>query len=200
MKSQATDRLRVVVNDAGDTAARRCRKARSTISVASSRGPHRHHGRRRQYRDPQPDPVRPGAHPQSSHLLKEMTALEEPDRAEGLAQFDRRSGATSDTASPMRSAPGRLDRGLFAPAPDAGRERLHKQLGRYASAFALAVDMALLIPGGALKRHEMLSACRDILSELYLCPRCSSAGRTRTPTSRSALLAWHGIGQASRRA
>src|SRR6202007_835970 len=60
--------------------------------------------------------------------------------------------------------------GLFAPAPDAGdATHFYRQLSRYSSAFAFAVDMALLTLGGALKRKEMLSArFGDILSELYL--------------------------------
>src|SRR4029079_10681582 len=58
----------------------------------------------------------------------------------------------------------------FALAPDAGDATpFYRQLSRYASAFALCADMALLTLGGALKRKEMLSArFGDILSELYL--------------------------------
>src|SRR5690606_22367681 len=60
--------------------------------------------------------------------------------------------------------------GLFAPRPDAGAaSRYYRQLGRHSSAFALAVDLALLSLGGDLKRREMISArFGDILSELYL--------------------------------
>src|SRR5262249_56590458 len=47
--------------------------------------------------------------------------------------------------------------------------RFYKPLGRYAAAFALSADVALLTLGGALKRQEMVSArFGDILSELYL--------------------------------
>ena len=46
---------------------------------------------------------------------------------------------------------------------------IYRQLGRYSSAFALAVDIALLALGGGLKRDEMISArFGDLLSELYL--------------------------------
>src|SRR5205823_2590888 len=60
--------------------------------------------------------------------------------------------------------------GVFAPAPEAGEASgFYRQLSRYASAFALCADMALLTLGGALKRREMLSArFGDILSEMYL--------------------------------
>jgi acyl-CoA dehydrogenase len=60
--------------------------------------------------------------------------------------------------------------GLLAPAADAGAAtKYYRQLSRHAAAFALAVDLALLTLGGALKRKEMISArFGDILSELYL--------------------------------
>ena len=63
-----------------------------------------------------------------------------------------------------------LTGGIFAPAPDAGDTRsFYRSLGRYTSAFALAVDFALLTLGGGLKRREMISArFGDILSELFL--------------------------------
>ena len=78
----------------------------------------------------------------------------------------------SATASPTRCAPGAAPgpAALFAPAPAAGdASHFYKPLGRYAAAFALAADLALLTLGGALKRKEMISArFGDILSELYL--------------------------------
>jgi acyl-CoA dehydrogenase len=60
--------------------------------------------------------------------------------------------------------------GTFAPSADAGAAKpFYRQLSRHAAAFALAVDLSLLMLGGALKRKEMLSArFGDILSELYL--------------------------------
>jgi acyl-CoA dehydrogenase len=48
--------------------------------------------------------------------------------------------------------------------------RYCRQLTRYASAFALASDVAMLALGGSLKRHEKISArLGDVLSQLYLC-------------------------------
>src|SRR5262249_26974691 len=106
------------------------------------------------------------------YLLKEMTALEDPDRARGLEQFDQAFwGHVGHSFANAFRAWGRAwTGGIFAPAPDAGEASpLYRRLGRYASAFALAVDMALLPLGGALKRQEMVSArFGDILSELYL--------------------------------
>jgi acyl-CoA dehydrogenase len=106
------------------------------------------------------------------YLLKEMSALEDPDRARGLEQFDQAFwGHVGHSVINALRAWGRAwTGGLFAPAPAAGdASRFYRPLGRYTSAFALAVDMALLTLGGGLKRQEMVSArFGDILSELYL--------------------------------
>lgn len=106
------------------------------------------------------------------HLLSEMEALQIEDETESLDAFDRafwkHVGHTFATAfrAKWRSWTG----GIFAPAPDAGAvSRHYRQLSRYAAAFALTSDMALLTMGGALKRKENISArLGDILSELYL--------------------------------
>jgi acyl-CoA dehydrogenase len=106
------------------------------------------------------------------YLLKEMTALEDPDRARGLEQFDQAfwDHVRHSFVNAFRAWGRAWTGAIFAPAPDAGEaSRFYRRLGRYASAFALAVDMALLTLGGALKRQEMVSArFGDILSELYL--------------------------------
>jgi acyl-CoA dehydrogenase len=106
------------------------------------------------------------------YLLKEMAALEDPDPSRGLAEFDRAfwGHVGHSFANAFRAWAHAWTGGVFAPAPAAGRaRRYYKQLGRYAAAFALAADMALLSMGGALKRQEMISArFGDILSELYL--------------------------------
>src|SRR5204862_1700652 len=109
------------------------------------------------------------AHP---YLLDEMNALGEADRVKGLDAFDKAFWKhVGHSFMTMFRAWGRSwSGGLFAPAPEAGdATRFYRQLSRYASAFALCADMALLTLGGALKRKEMLSArLGDILSELYL--------------------------------
>ena len=106
------------------------------------------------------------------YLLEEIAALEESDRARGLEAFDvvfwqhvRHSFANAARAF-GRAWTG----GLFAPAPQAGAaKKFYRRLNRYAAAFALTVDLALLTLGGGLKRKEMISArFGDILSELYL--------------------------------
>jgi acyl-CoA dehydrogenase len=109
------------------------------------------------------------AHP---YLLSEMNALRETDRATGLDAFDKSFWQhVGHSFSTLFRAWGRSwTGGLLAPAPDAGPATgFYRQLSRYSSAFALCADMALLTLGGALKRKEMLSArFGDILSELYL--------------------------------
>jgi acyl-CoA dehydrogenase len=109
------------------------------------------------------------AHP---YLLLEMNALGEPDRAKGLDAFDSAfwKHVGHSFATMFRAFGRSWTGGMFAPAPDAGEATpFYRQLSRYSSAFALCADMALLTLGGALKRKEMLSArFGDILSELYL--------------------------------
>jgi acyl-CoA dehydrogenase len=108
------------------------------------------------------------AHP---YLFKEMEALAERDAEVGLSRFDaifwRHAGHLVATAG--RTFARAWTDGATTPAPKAGAvRRYYQKLGRYASAFALAADLALVTMGGALKRKEMLSGrFGDILSELY---------------------------------
>jgi acyl-CoA dehydrogenase len=106
------------------------------------------------------------------YLLKEMMALQDTDCARGLHAFDHAFWAHvgHSIANTFRAFGRAWTGGLFAPAPDAGTaSAFYRQLSRHASAFALAVDVALLSLGGGLKRQEMVSArFGDILSELYL--------------------------------
>ena len=104
------------------------------------------------------------------YLLAEINALNDPDKAAGLAAFD--AVFWKHVGHSIANAFRAWWRGWtgFAPAPAAGRAtRYYAKLGRYASAFALTADFALLTLGGALKRKEMISArFGDLLSELYL--------------------------------
>jgi acyl-CoA dehydrogenase len=197
MKEQATERLRMVANDAMDVHA----------GKAVQEGPLNYLGGF--YRSVPIGITVEGAnivtrsliqfgqgairsHP---YLLKEMTALEDPDRARGLAEFDRAfwGHLGHSVANAFRAWWRAWTGGVFAPAPSTGRTRgFYQQLGRYAAAFALSVDLALLTLGGALKRQEMLSArFGDILSELYLLSavlkRWDEEGRQRADLP---LVAW----------
>jgi acyl-CoA dehydrogenase len=105
-------------------------------------------------------------------LLSEINALEQPDPARALDEFDRAFwGHVRHTlANALRAVARAWTGGVTAPAPAAGMtRRYYRRLGRYASAFALAADFALLTLAAGLKRREMISArFGDILSELYL--------------------------------
>jgi len=174
MKSQATERLRISVNDAMDVHG----------GKAIMEGPQNYLGSL--YRAVPIGITVEGAnivtrsliqfgqgairsHP---YILKEMLALEDDDHARGLDAFDRAFWAHVGHAigNTFRAWGRSWTGGLFARAPDAGRTtRFYRQLSRYAAAFALAVDMTLLTLGGDLKRKEMISArFGDLLSELYL--------------------------------
>jgi acyl-CoA dehydrogenase len=106
------------------------------------------------------------------YLLKEMLALEDADRARGLDAFDQAfwGHVGHSIANALRAFGRAWTGGLFAPAADAGAATpFYRQLSRHAASFALAVDLSLLSLGGGLKRKEMMSArFGDILSELYL--------------------------------
>lgn len=109
------------------------------------------------------------AHP---FILKEMEALADEDTRRGLEAFD--VAVWAHAGHILRTARNAFVRswsdGLLGPAPQTGPTRkYYRRLSRYAAAFALASDGALLSMGGDLKRREMLSArFGDILSELYM--------------------------------
>jgi len=109
------------------------------------------------------------AHP---YLLEEMNALRDGDRKRGLEAFDKALWKhVGHSFKTLFRAWGRSwTGGIWATVPDAGAATgFYRKLSRYSAAFALCADMALLTVGGALKRKEMLSArFGDILSELYL--------------------------------
>ncbi|WBO21918.1 acyl-CoA dehydrogenase [Sphingomonas abietis] len=106
------------------------------------------------------------------YLLDEVRAIGEQDRALALTRFD--AVVWKHVAHALKTAIRAFARswtgGAFAPAPEAGRaKRFYRQLSRYSAAFAFVSDIAFLSLGGELKRRELLSArLGDILSELYL--------------------------------
>ncbi|NGO50400.1 acyl-CoA dehydrogenase [Allomesorhizobium camelthorni] len=106
------------------------------------------------------------------YMLEEMLALADKDEKKGLDAFDkviwRHAGHAFVTAG--RAFVRGWSGGRIGPAPrGAAMSGYWKQLSRYAAAFALLADFALMTLGGALKRKEMISArLGDILSELYL--------------------------------
>jgi acyl-CoA dehydrogenase len=174
MKQQATERLRVVANDAMDIHG----------GKAVQEGPLNYLGSF--YRGLPIGITVEGAnivtrglmqfgqgairsHP---YLLKEITALEDPDRALALDDFDRAFWAhvRHGVINALRALAHAWTGGIFARAPEAGSAQgYYGPLTRYACAFALAADVTLLTLSAGLKRREMISGrFGDILSELYL--------------------------------
>ncbi|HMQ92638.1 MAG TPA: acyl-CoA dehydrogenase [Amaricoccus sp.] len=104
------------------------------------------------------------------YLLDEMMALERDD----LDAFDRAfwghvgHGLRTFFAAWLRAWSG----ARFGPVPAGSGPVLRRhylRLSRYAAAFAVVADIALLTLGGGLKRRELISArLGDVLSELYL--------------------------------
>lgn len=105
------------------------------------------------------------------HVLDEMRAMGQPDRAQALLDFDlhmgRHVGFTVSTAA--RSLFHGLTGGRFVATPGGPGQRYYQAVTRFSAGFALTADVALLTLGGALKRKEKLSGrMADILSNLYL--------------------------------
>ncbi len=107
------------------------------------------------------------------YVLKEIHAAHDSDKQRALLNFDTAllahiSFAMSNMArSLVYGMTG--GHGIAAPT-EAPTRRYYQQLTRYAAAFALAADIAMLVLGGTLKRREKISArLGDVLSLLYLC-------------------------------
>lgn len=104
-------------------------------------------------------------------VLKEFHAVHHPEPGQGLRDFDR---ALFGHVRFLFGNLGRglvlgLSRGRLAPAPVSRAHRYYQTLTWMSAALALAADAAMMTLGGALKRHERLSArMGDVFSELYL--------------------------------
>jgi acyl-CoA dehydrogenase len=106
------------------------------------------------------------------YVLKEMRAVVNPDRAKGLADFDR--AFFGHVGFVISNALRALWLGLggvhFVRVPFTGTSaRYARRLTRVSSGFAFISDMAMLLLGGTLKRKERISArFADVLSYMYL--------------------------------
>ncbi|MGF1546784.1 MAG: acyl-CoA dehydrogenase [Thiotrichales bacterium] len=106
------------------------------------------------------------------YLIHEIEAAHEADPARAVTNFD--ATLIRHVGYAVRNAARALVYGLsgarLAPAPAAvALPQYYRQLGRYASAFALTADAALLTFGGNLKRREKISGrFADALGFLYL--------------------------------
>jgi acyl-CoA dehydrogenase len=105
-------------------------------------------------------------------VLREMNAARNPDRAAGIAEFDRAlmghiGFAISNAARSLVMA---FTFARFTKVPQVGpTTRYFQHVNRYSASFALATDVAMLALGGYLKKKETLSArLGDVLSMMYL--------------------------------
>ena len=105
-------------------------------------------------------------------VLKEMKAAGNPDRREGLRQFDRALFGHIGFAisNGVRSLWFGLTGSRFGAAPgDAYTRRFYRRLNRYSAVLALMADTSMLLLGGKLKFKESLSGrLGDVLSQLYI--------------------------------
>ena len=105
-------------------------------------------------------------------VLKEMNAAKNPDRKQGVDQFDSalfgHIGFTISNA--VRSFVMALTHARFTHVPEVGdTKRYYQHIVRFSASFAFAVDVAMLTLGGYLKKKENLSArLGDVLSAMYL--------------------------------
>ena len=110
------------------------------------------------------------AHP---YVLKEIKAAHDPDKRNGLLAFDDAlwGHISFSLSNAVRALIFGLSNGRGIDVPTAApTRRYYQQLTRYASAFAFAADVSMLVLGGSLKRREKLSArLGDVLSHMYLC-------------------------------
>ncbi|AKR56991.1 acyl-CoA dehydrogenase [Devosia sp. H5989] len=109
------------------------------------------------------------AHP---YLYREIAAVQNPDKGEGLKAFDAAFGGHIAYMGHNKIAS--LLHGLtfarFCSSPvDHEMAGWYRQLHRYSQDFALVGDWTVVFLGGALKRKQKLSGrMADILSNLYL--------------------------------
>ncbi|AHE98048.1 acyl-CoA dehydrogenase [Thioalkalivibrio paradoxus ARh 1] len=104
-------------------------------------------------------------------VLREYRAVHDPNPERGLSEFDR--ALVGHLRFLLRNAAASLllglSRGRLARVPRSGAARHYRTLAWLSSVLALSADAAMITLGGALKRHERLSArLGDVFSELYL--------------------------------
>ena len=106
------------------------------------------------------------------YLLKELEALNNPDKSQGLDDFDtllaEHIGYT--TGNKIRTFVYAISNGKLAPkAGSPGLDHYYQQLSRWSAAFSFLADLTLMVLGGKFKRKEKLSGrFADALSHLYM--------------------------------
>jgi acyl-CoA dehydrogenase len=105
-------------------------------------------------------------------VLKEMNAARNPNRDQGVREFDRALMGHVGFAisNAVRSLVLGQTLARFTEVPRTGATaRYFQHINRYSASFAFAADVAMLALGGYLKKKENLSArLGDVLSFMYL--------------------------------
>ncbi len=128
-------------------------------------------------------------------VLKEMKAAQNPDKAQGLDDFDRNLFGHIGYAisNAVRAFWFGLTWAKLGKAPGGNyTRRYYRKLDRYSAALAIMADTSMLLLGGKLKFKESLSGrLGDVLSQLYIASamlkRYEDDGR---PEGDQPLLAW----------
>lgn len=109
------------------------------------------------------------------YLFEEMQTLQNPDKDEGLRQFDalfiRHLGHVFGNL--VRTILGGFTRGRLGGSVPANADRFssrwYQRINLLSASLAVTTDFALAILGGDLKRRELLSArLGDVLSQLFI--------------------------------
>jgi acyl-CoA dehydrogenase len=106
------------------------------------------------------------------YVLKEIAAVNDHEQKRAVLQFDEAlfGHITFALSNAARSLVFGLTDAHGISAPTSKETyRYYQQLTRYSTAFALSTDVAMAVMGGALKRREKISArLGDVLSLMYL--------------------------------
>jgi len=128
-------------------------------------------------------------------VLREFSAVDNPDQNEALEQFDRsfwgHVGFTlRNTASALFYG---VTAGRFIVVNNVSNKRFYQQATRFSTAFALTADILMATLGGGLKLKEKLTGrMSDVLSELYmLSAALKYVEDSDNATGQAALLEWN---------
>lgn len=113
-----------------------------------------------------------GAMRSHPYLLKEVEAVHNPDKTQGIKDFDKALFAHIGfiISNVVRSLWIGLTSARFVKTPGKGVTRhYYRQLVRMSSCFAIMTDACVSVLGGSLKRREKLSGrLADVLSNMYV--------------------------------
>ncbi len=127
-------------------------------------------------------------------VVRELQAAENPNKSEGLEQFDHAFWA--HVALSLRNAASALfyglTAGIFISTPESRHKRVYQHLTRFSTAFSLTSDVLMATLGGSLKLKEKLTGrMSDILSEMYLLSAALKAVEADSTVDQTALFEWN---------